>query len=344
MLTPDTSTAPNTTSLAATDVSVEPLVAGQRLPGLAQPTRPGVSLVEWAKAHRAIIHQKVLEHGCILFRGFGLHSEQDFEKAALALCPTLWGEYGDLPREALGEKIYGSTPYPQDKAILFHNEASHTPRFPLRQFFFCVKASQTGGQTPLLDCRDVVQKLDPALLVKLSETGLLYVRNFAEGIDVPWQKFFHTDDPSVVEAKCKADGMTCEWTEIGGLRVKAHAPALAKHPMTGEVVFFNQIQLHHVACLEPKLRAAMEMMFAPEDLPRNVYYGDGTAIEDEVVEALGQLYERENKTFEWQDGDLVMIDNMLVAHARLPYTGPRKIVVAMGEMFDAVNLPALSAS
>ena len=86
------------------------------------------------------------------------------------------------------------------------------------------------------------------------------------------------------------------------------------------------------------------VLFAPEDLPRNVYYGDGTPIEDEVVEALGKLYDRESKTFEWQDGDLVMIDNMLVAHARLPYTGPRKIVVAMGEMFDAVNLPALSAS
>jgi hypothetical protein len=30
-----------------------------------------------------------------------------------------------------------------------------------------------------------------------------------------------------------------------------------------------------------------------------------------------------------------MLDNMLVAHSRNPFVGPRKIVVAMGEMFSA---------
>lgn len=29
-----------------------------------------------------------------------------------------------------------------------------------------------------------------------------------------------------------------------------------------------------------------------------------------------------------------MLDNMLVAHARDPFEGPRRIVVAMGEMTD----------
>lgn len=335
---------PAAASSSAADVRIEPLFADHRMPGVVTPSRPSVSLVEWAAQNRALVAEKILHHGCLLFRGFGLRTEQDFEKAAGALCPTLWGEYGDLPRETLGEKIYGSTPYPQDKSILFHNEASHTPRFPLRQFFFCVKAATSGGTTPIIDCRDIAKKLDPALLKEFAEKGLLYVRNFADGIDVPWQKFFHTDDRAVVEAKCRADGMTCEWTEADTLRVKAKAPAVARHPQTGELVFFNQIQLHHVACLEPKLRAAMEMMFAPEDLPRNVYFGDGTPIPDEVVASIGELFERECKTFQWQDGDLVMVDNVLVSHARTPYQGPRKIVVAMGEMFDAVNLPPLALS
>jgi hypothetical protein len=33
-----------------------------------------------------------------------------------------------------------------------------------------------------------------------------------------------------------------------------------------------------------------------------------------------------------------MLDNMLSAHARKPFVGPRKIVVAMGEMFTAKTL------
>ena len=29
--------------------------------------------------------------------------------------------------------------------ILFHNESSHLPTWPMRQFFFCVIPSATGG-------------------------------------------------------------------------------------------------------------------------------------------------------------------------------------------------------
>ena len=33
----------------------------------------------------------------------------------------------------------------------------------------------------------------------------------------------------------------------------------------------------------------------------------------------------------WQDGDLMLVDNIRMAHSRDPYTGTREIVVAMGE-------------
>ncbi len=69
-------------------------------------------------------------------------------------------------------------------------------------------------------------------------------------------------------------------------------------------------------------------------MPRQVYFGDGTPIDDVVMEQLGQLYETCAVRFDWQRGDVVMLDNMLVAHARDPFEGPRRIVVAMGEMTD----------
>ncbi len=39
---------------------------------------------------------------------------------------------------------------------------------------------------------------------------------------------------------------------------------------------------------------------------------------------------------------MILLDNMLVAHARDPFEGPRKIVVAMGDMYDrnALDNPA----
>jgi alpha-ketoglutarate-dependent taurine dioxygenase len=170
----------------------------------------------------------------------------------------------------------------------------------------------------------------------------MYVRNFSEGIDVPWQEFFHTGDRAAVERTCANAGMSCEWTQLG-LRVRQVAKGVRQHPRTGVRVFFNQVQLHHAACLDKETRAAMRKLFADEDLPRNVYYGDGTPIADEVIDRIGEVYERLCVETPWQEGDLIALDNMLVAHARRPFTGERKIVVAMGKMLhaDDVMPPAM---
>ncbi|CAM5231048.1 hypothetical protein SANTM175S_04757 [Streptomyces antimycoticus] len=34
---------------------------------------------------------------------------------------------------------------------------------------------------------------------------------------------------------------------------------------------------------------------------------------------------------DWHTGDLLLIDNMLVAHGRRPYTGTRRVLVAMSD-------------
>jgi alpha-ketoglutarate-dependent taurine dioxygenase len=71
--------------------------------------------------------------------------------------------------------------------------------------------------------------------------------------------------------------------------------------------------------------------FSLNDLPYNTYYGDGSPIEDEVVDEIREAYRQETVAFPWQAGDVLMMDNMLVAHGRNPFSGTRKILVAMGE-------------
>src|SRR5262249_10931620 len=149
---------------------------------------------------------------------------------------------GDLPKEESGERIYHSTPYPEDLAILFHNESSHLPSWPTRQFFFCVQPSPEGGNTPLLDCESVLHALDPAIVTKMETKKLCYVRNFVPGVDVSWQDFFKTDDRAEVEWHCESEGMTCEWLD-DVLRVKNYTEAVRVHPQRRTKVFFNQVQL-----------------------------------------------------------------------------------------------------
>ncbi len=319
-------------------VKAELLRPDLSLPLVLQPTSDNVNLFDWATNNRPLIDSHLLKHGALLFRGFALKSAGDFEKACISICPNLYGDYGDLPREGVSGKIYSSTPYPPDKTILFHNESSHLPRWPQKQFFFCLKKSQEGGETPLMDCREICRRLDPELLAKFESRGLMYVRNFLEGVDVSWQNFFHTTDRAVVEENCRQEGMECEWTGENNLRIRQHSRAVIKHPKTGETAFFNQVQLHHVSCLDAATRESLRSIFKEEDLPRNVYYGDGSPIEDEVMDTLNRLYWEIAVSAPWQEGDLIMLDNMLVAHARNPYVGPRKILVAMGDMFSSSDL------
>lgn len=310
------------------------LAGAEGFPVVVEPALEEVDGAGWVANNLEEVSAELLKHGAVLFRGFRVNTAQEFERFAGAACPQLFGEYGDLPREEVGGKVYGSTPYPQDQTILFHSESSHLHQWPMKIWFCCLTAAEQGGETPIVDCRRVYQMLDAKLRERFETKGLLYVRNYTEALDVDWRTFFHTDDRAAVEEACARAGVTVEW-KGDVLRTSQVRQAVARHPKTGEPTFFNQIMLHHVACLDPALRQSMLSVFDERDLPRNVYYGDGSVIEDSVVEEVRAVYERAMVKFPWQEGDVIMLDNMLAAHARLPYVGARKILVAMGEMTEA---------
>lgn len=308
----------------------------QTLPLVIEPNSEEVDIADWATNNREFFDTNLRQHGAILLKDFHINSVSKFEKVAGAISSSLFGEYGDLPREGVSKKVYGSTPYPEDKAILFHNESSHLHRWPQKIFFLCLKAAESGGETPIVDCRKVYQMLNPQLREKLEEKQLMYVRNYVEDLDVSWQDFFHTNNKSEVESYCKNAGMEFEWLENNGLKTAKLRPAITTHPKTGEKIFFNQIQLHHISYLDAAVRESLLSEFGEKSLPRNVYYGDGSPIEDSVIEEIGAIYEKATISFPWQAGNMIMLDNMLIAHGRNPYVGERKIVVAMGELMEEV--------
>jgi alpha-ketoglutarate-dependent taurine dioxygenase len=331
----------------AVNLSVEQLIKtyylqdGQKFPLVIQPNSAEIEIISWTKNNREYLKTELFKHGAILFRGFDIKAVADFENFAQTICPNLFAEYGDLPRTGEGGKVYGSTPYPADKAILFHNESSHLHCFPLKIWFYCVQPAEKGGETPIVDCRKAYKLLSLQLREKLASKQLMYTRNYAEGLDVSWQNFFQTTDKKEVENYCRQAKIDFEWYDDNGLITRQIRPALAVHPNTSEPVFFNQIQLHHISYLDTDVRESLLSIFGESKLPRNVYFGDGSPITSEEIAEINAVYQQAQTSFSWQKGDIIMLDNMLAAHGRKPFVGQRKIVVAMAEMTngtDTVNV------
>ena len=311
-------------------VASAPLLAHEPLPLLARPAVAGLDLASWIGERLGLVEGWLRAHGGVLFRGFEIDSVAAFGRFTAALSLELL-EYRErsTPRTRLDGRIYTSTEYPAHQPIAHHNEFSYSLTWPLKIVFCCLRAAEHGGETPIADSRKVYQRLAPRLRERFERDGVMYVRNYGGGVDLSWQEAFQTSDRAEVEAYCRQAPMAWEWRGADQLRTRAVRPAVASHPATGETVWFNQAHLFHVSNLEPAVRQSMLAAFGEEDLPRNTFYGDGAPIEVADLDQVRDAYAAVQTTFPWQRGDVLLLDNMLVAHGRNPYAGERSIAVAM---------------
>jgi hypothetical protein len=196
--------------------------------------------------------------------------------------------------------------------------------------FYCEQPAPEGGETPLADMRDVTARIGCDLLQRFRRRGVRYVRNYIDGIDLPWTDVFQTSSRADVERFCRAHEIRFAWRGDGALHTSHMCQGTALHPDTGEELWFNQAHLFHSSSLGALVARDMIEAFGPEGLPRNAVYGDGGEIAVEDLESIRAAFDRERVTFRWRRNDVLLIDNMQVAHGRLRYSGRRSVLVAMG--------------
>jgi alpha-ketoglutarate-dependent taurine dioxygenase len=307
-----------------------------RLPLVIEPAAEGVNLIEWVRGQRDYVADELAKHGGILFRGFNLSTVGEFETfIEAAFSASLRYTERSSPRSNVAGNIYTSTDYPPPETIFLHNEQSYNLTFPSKILFFCVTPAEQGGETPIADSRKVLARIPAEIRDRFLERGYQYVRNFGDGLGLTWQEAFQTSDPAAVEAYCRAHEIDFEWKEEGRrLRTRQVRRVLAEHPRDGQLTWFNHLTFFHIDSLAPHIRKAVLAEFSMENLPNNTYYGDGSPIEPEVMAQLRQIYREETVAFPWQKGDVLMLDNMLTAHGRAPFSGARKIVVGMADQTE----------
>jgi alpha-ketoglutarate-dependent taurine dioxygenase len=302
---------------------------------------------EWAVASRAVLAAHLRDTGAVLLRGFLPMSDEGFHAfVADILGPPLEYRERSSPRTRVAGHIYTSTEYPPHQSIFLHNENAYADVWPLKIAFYCALASETGGGTPLADVRAVFRELTPALRERFADVGVRYVRHFTDRVGLSWREVFQADDPRAVEAYCAAHGYDCDWLPgtdgepAGVLRTCRRGQAIATHPVTREPVWFNHAAFFHLSTLGPDVRDGLLAQFGEDRLPNQTFYGNGRPLEPDVMETIRSAYRAHTLSWSWRAGDVLLLDNMLVAHGRESFTGPRRILVGMAERYDYRQLCA----
>lgn len=320
-----------------------PLFDDRSLPLLfAAGTGTGVEdLCAWAQDNRATLTGWLNQAGVVLLRGFAIETAAEFRTACAAISPELRNYVGgDSPRQNVDDQVYTSTEYPADSEVLLHNELSYAGWSPDRVFFGCLIAPETGGQTHIADGRHICAKLDPDVREQFASRGVTYLQHLWDGDGEPgpgksWQETFETGDRGEAEAYLRASNMSFEWTDLG-IRTAATHPAILEHPATGEACWHNQADQWHrdIASVKDTVpgspRAEKGTSTAgTESIGNHVTYGDGGEIEVADLMHVRAASQECEVLFDWHPGDLMVIDNIMAMHGRKPFTGARRVLVAM---------------
>jgi alpha-ketoglutarate-dependent taurine dioxygenase len=299
------------------------------------PESQGIDPVHFVRTHKDRINDWLKKDGACLLRGFDIQDASTFASTVSEFGTLLPYIERAAKRVEIVPGILTSTEMAPNVIIPQHHEMSYSDKWPERVYFWCQLPSPTGGRTPLTSERLVTSKIDPTLRKKFEEHGLRYIRNFnGHGIDLSWSDTFGTESREEVEQYARESNFEVFWNADGRLRTERKGPATVVYPETGENLWFNHAHLFHPTNLSTHVRSSLMNEFGIENLPRNVVFGNGETIPDQEILAIREVYEQNTVSFDWQKGDLLLLNNFLVTHGRETFSGDRKILVAMTDLYQ----------
>lgn len=320
-------------------------VAASKVPLFITPRRAFGSVDDvagWVSEHRQALDKLILRHGGIVLRGFPIRSAEDFDQL-MGLFPAYDKGYvgGASPRGKVVGRVLEATKLGEDINIPLHQETSYLRTYPPRIAFFCKQPAEVGGATTIASMRSVTQGLPQWLERELEQHGVRGVLNFAapggargDAIDSadskPWPEVYGTSSRDEVESLCEGMGQQTIWNDDGSLTVVTVMPAFTTHPVTGERFYRANLHTHYLTYeRHPRGDERRNAMLSANKLPTGYAIGNGRELTRDESRQLESLFDAAVMGWKWQAGDLMILDNLQVAHGRAPYKGHRETLVAL---------------
>jgi hypothetical protein len=276
----------------------------------------------------AAVRHALAESKAVLIRRTGIDDAVSFAAFAEAVIGPLANDRGEHSRVSSGAGVFSPVEFDHDQKLLWHNENTFDRHPPSAIALCCLRPAAHGGETPVVLGSDVFADLPESLVDEFMTRGVCYVRRFHPGIGRPWTAIFGTDDRDEVEEICRERGLEYEWhgdlLSTFAVRPVAHFDH-SRHVWS----WISQAQHWHPSSLPITVRESIRAMFGNEP-PRDCTFGDGGAIGDEAMTTILDAYARHEHVNPWAAGDVLIVDNLNVAHGRNPFTGRRDLLVALG--------------
>eukprot|EP00933_Yihiella_yeosuensis_P044197 TRINITY_DN39293_c0_g1_i1.p1 TRINITY_DN39293_c0_g1~~TRINITY_DN39293_c0_g1_i1.p1 ORF type:complete len:362 (+),score=65.94 TRINITY_DN39293_c0_g1_i1:71-1087(+) len=245
---------------------------------------------------------------------------------------------GGVSREGIGDSSFlnGSAGAPSELPVQFHNEMAYSANVPKHLAFAMLTQAGEGGTTTLADNVQVTAMFSDALKAKLKAKGVRYIRNLLSEAekDAPdyfmsWQGAFQTKN--VDEAMEKANNKTSVLRHHSDGRHLIHTtwcPVFETHPVLGEL-YFSSILNRHGSWLDGH---SVFGKIPLTERPYHCVWGDGAEFSEEEIKEIRRVHEESTIYVHMDKGDVIVMDNLRVAHGRTAYKGDRLIGLLLSDM------------
>jgi alpha-ketoglutarate-dependent taurine dioxygenase len=202
-------------------------------------------------------------------------------------------------------------------AVGLHCENGNSPFLPDLCWFYCEKAAREGSQTTVCDGYRVWGALSPTTRDRFLEQPIQYSRNVEAA---KWKSFiFHS-----LQGRKPLEEISFE--DVASLMGR-NTTATAELNPDGSIHYTFQVSAVHRTLFGERLSFANSILGPSYNYERpRITFADGSPIDGRLLAELAEVTESVTENIEWQDGEVVLIDNTRVMHGRRAIKDPVRTI------------------
>ena len=283
---------------------------------------------------RKQLDKELSEHGYALFRTEHPFDENQIAELIGGKNNLINYKHGLNARNRISHSFFSYvTSWSQKEEILPHNELSHHTEFPKYVCFMCKQPAQHGGETTIYDCEQAFKNLSSTCQQEIRGRNVVFVRKHVEQrdheeYDSSWQD---------ISARSSQDAIA-HWENLG------YTCLLYQEDYKGTPINVLETQLerpfvYHYqgrTCLNASVVGAAAYWYRQvmgDKKPQiSLQWSDRKPLPEKLLHEMEEAVKLARIFYfdRWRENDLLILDNLRVAHGRLPFLGDRLVGILMG--------------